>query len=308
MANANTEKSSSYGAMERFLIWFLIPFVFTAVLLGVLMSILGYDVMNNALRVANKIPIVNSIVPDMKTSAEDGSQNQQQMQEQGGAAVPAEGEIAANQAAQLEQREQELQRAEAALQERDQTIKDLQLKNSSLEEQIKSKTVSEEEYSGQIQQLAGMYAKMSPTKAAPIMENLTKNELVLVLGMMKTDERVKILERMDPVKAAEASIMIKDQTSVRDTQIAALQERLNQSTASQTEVNDNLSRDDLGSTFANMTPKSAATVLLEMQKSDPDKVLSILKSMDSVGRSRVLSALSEQSKETAALLSARLVQ
>ncbi len=53
---------------------------------------------------------------------------------------------------------------------------------------------------------------------------MTKNELVLVLGMMKPDERVKVLERMDPAKAAEASILLKDQTSVRDTQIAALQE------------------------------------------------------------------------------------
>lgn len=137
---------------------------------------------------------------------------------------------------------------------------------------------------------------------------MTKNELVLVLGMMKPDERVKVLERMDPAKAAEASILLKDQTSVRDTQIAALQERLNQSVSATSQADTHLSKDDLGSTFANMTPKSAATVLIEMQKSNPDKVLSILKSMDSMGRSRVLSAVSEQSKETAALLSARLVQ
>ncbi|GCL71363.1 hypothetical protein EXW96_11700 [Paenibacillus sp. JMULE4] len=303
MANANTEQSSSYGAMERFLIWFLIPFVFTAVLLGVLMTIFGYDVMSNAVRTVSKIPVINSILPI--TNAEDGNQDPQQTQ---GEAVPGQEPTAANYAEQLEQKEQELKQAEAALQQRDQTIKDLQLKNSGLEEQIKTKTISEDEYTAQIQQLAGMYAKMSPSKAAPILENLTKNELVLVLGMMKPDERVKVLERMDPAKAAEASILLKDQTSVRDTQIAALQERLNQSVSATSQADTHLSKDDLGSTFANMTPKSAATVLIEMQKSNPDKVLSILKSMDSMGRSRVLSAVSEQSKETAALLSARLVQ
>ncbi|GAB7053981.1 MULTISPECIES: MotE family protein [unclassified Paenibacillus] len=303
MANANTEQSSSYGAMERFLIWFLIPFVFTAVLLGVLMTIFGYDVMSNAVRTVSKIPVINSILPI--TNAEEGNQDPQQTQ---GEAVPGQEPTAANYAEQLEQKEQELKQAEAALQQRDQTIKDLQLKNSGLEEQIKTKTISEDEYTAQIQQLAGMYAKMSPSKAAPILENLTKNELVLVLGMMKPDERVKVLERMDPAKAAEASILLKDQTSVRDTQIAALQERLNQSVSATSQADTHLSKDDLGSTFANMTPKSAATVLIEMQKSNPDKVLSILKSMDSMGRSRVLSAVSEQSKETAALLSARLVQ
>ncbi len=159
MANANTEQSSSYGAMERFLIWFLIPFVFTAVLLGVLMTIFGYDVMSNAVRTVSKIPVINSILPI--TNAEEGNQDPQQTQ---GEAVPGQEPTAANYAEQLEQKEQELKQAEAALQQRDQTIKDLQLKNSGLEEQIKTKTISEDEYTAQIQQLAGMYAKMSPSK------------------------------------------------------------------------------------------------------------------------------------------------
>jgi len=57
-----------------------------------------------------------------------------------------------------------------------------------------------------------------------------------------------------------------------------------------------------------MTPKSASIVLLEMQNNNPDKVLSILSSMDNQGRSKILTAMSETSKETAALISARLVQ
>jgi hypothetical protein len=57
-----------------------------------------------------------------------------------------------------------------------------------------------------------------------------------------------------------------------------------------------------------MVPKSAANVLLEMQNNNPDKVISILSSMDSAGRSKIITAIAEQSKETAALISARLVQ
>lgn len=309
MAKADSEQATSYGAMERFLIWFLIPFVFTAVLLGVLLTIFDYDVMNSALRAASKIPVVKNLVPAAKTDAQ-------------GAQTPANGAAGGNQGTtpaseeqskqeaeqQLVKTEQELQKAEMAIQERDQTIKDLQVKNSTLQEQTKTKTQSEEEYTAQIQQLASMYAKMSPSKSAPIMENLTPKEQVLVLSMMKTDDRVKILEKMDPKKAADASMALKDQISVKDTEIAALQERLKQATTPTTQPTKTLTKDDLGTTFSNMTPKSAATVLMEMQNTNPDKVISILSSMDSAGRSKIIAAISDQSKEMAALISARLVQ
>ncbi|WP_159884396.1 MotE family protein [Paenibacillus puerhi] len=308
MAKADSEQPASYGAMERFLIWFLIPFVFTAVLLGVLLTIFDYDIMNSALKTAHKIPIVNRVIPAPKSEAPavpaTGVQGTAKE-----AAEPTAEETIAQITSQADAAAQELRKAEAALQQREQTIKDLQLKNSELEEQMKSKTQSDEEYSTQIQQLASMYAKMSPSKSAPIMENLTLNEQVLVLSMMKTDERVKILEKMDAKKAADASILLKDQKQVRDTQIAALQERLQKAAVpAAAAASDQLSKDDLGSTFANMTPKSAATVLLELQNTNPDKVLSILKSVDNAGRSKILSAISDASKETAALISARLVQ
>ncbi|MED4599578.1 hypothetical protein P9314_02515 [Paenibacillus validus] len=307
MADADTEQTASYGAMERFLIWFLIPFVFTAVLLGVLLTIFDYDVMNNVLKTANKIPVVNQVIPDPQSDTDSGKPQTEAAKAQEEGADPTKDDQVAQMTSSVQQKDQDLQKAEAAIQQRDQQIKELQLKNSSLEEQMKTKTQSDEEYKAQIQQLASLYAKMSPSKSAPILENLTLNEQVLVLSMMKNDERVKILEKMDPKKAAEASILIKDQKLVRDTELAALQERLQamQAPAAKT---DKLSKDDLGSTFANMTPKSAATVLLELQKTTPDKVISILNSMDNAGRSKILSAISDQSKETAALISARLAQ
>ncbi|MDQ1913310.1 hypothetical protein RAC89_23215 [Paenibacillus sp. GD4] len=309
MANVDTENSTSYGAMERFLIWFLIPFVFTAVLLGVLLTIFDYDIMNNVLRTANKLPVVSSIIPDPKDKPSDASTKSTTAEGKADTttAPAAPEDKVAGLTAQLQAKDADLKKAEALLQQRDQLIKDLQLKNSGLEEQAKVKTQSEDEYTNQIQQLAAMYAKMTPSKAAPIMENLTTREMVLVLSMMKTDERVKILEKMDAKKAAEASILLKDQTTVRDKQIAALQERVNVTPAASSQSN-NLTKDDLGATFANMTPKSAATVLLEMQKTTPEKVISILSSMDVAGRSKILTALSEQSKDTAAIISARLAQ
>ncbi|WP_028550425.1 MotE family protein [Paenibacillus sp. UNC451MF] len=306
MSDMDVENTSSYGAMERFLIWFLIPFVFTAVLLGVLLTIFDYDVMNNVLRTANKIPVISSIVPEPKTKATDKPASGSAGQESAASQSQEETIQALN--AKLNEKDEEISKTNSLITQRDQTIKELQLKNSTLEEQVKSKTLTDEEYATQIQQLASMYAKMTPSKSAPIMEELSTSELVLVLSMMKTDDRVKVLEKMDPKKAADASILLKDQTTVKDREIAALQERLKQVAVPDPKASQKISKDDLGATFSNMTPKSAATVLLEMQTSNPDKVISILSSMDSAGRSKVLTAISEQSKETAALISARLVQ
>jgi flagellar motility protein MotE (MotC chaperone) len=309
MANVDVEGSSSYGGMERFFIWFLIPFVFTAVLLGVLLTIFDYDVMNNVLRTAKNIPVISSIVPEPKTKASDLKPADKKGQgEQGAEAPPTAEENVQLLNVKLEQKEQDLKKTDLAVQQRDQTIKELQSKNSSLEEQIKTKTLTDTEYAAQIQQLASLYAKMSPSKSAPIMENLTIAEMVLVLNSMKTDDRVKILEKMDPKKAAEASILLKDQSTAKDQQIAALQQRLKQTTVPDPKAATKLTQDDLGTTFSNMTPKSAAIVLIEMQKSNPDKVISILSSMESAGRSKIITAISEQSLEIAALISTRLAQ
>jgi flagellar motility protein MotE (MotC chaperone) len=308
MADVDVESGSSYGGMERFLIWFLIPFVFTAVLLGVLLTIFDYDVMNNVLRTAKNIPVIGSIVPEPKSKTTDIKPADKKAQGAQQEAAPTAEENVKALSAKLDQKDQELKNTDVAVQQRDQTIKELQSKNSQLEEQVKSKTLSDEEYAAQIQQLASMYAKMTPSKSAPIIENLTVPEMVLVLNSMKTDDRVKILEKMDVKKAAEASILLKDQTTAKDKQIAALQERIKQMTVPDPKATQKLSIDNLGATFSSMTPKSAAIVLMEMQNTNPDKVISILSSMDSAGRSKIITAISEQSKETAALISTRLAQ
>lgn len=153
-----------------------------------------------------------------------------------------------------------------------------------------------------------MYAKMTPSKAAPIMEAMTPKEMVLIFSMMKSDSRGAILEKMSAAKAAEASMGLKDVVPVRDKEIAALQERLATNGASTEKETTSVSNSDLGQTFANMTPKSASNVILEMNKSNPDKVLAILSGMDNASRSKVMSALSDANKEIAASITAKLVQ
>ncbi|GFZ83918.1 hypothetical protein GCM10008018_32270 [Paenibacillus marchantiophytorum] len=305
MADTNIE-GASYSALERFLIWFVIPFVFTAVLLFVLLSIFDYDIKSSIQKALHNTPVIGTIVPAPKEKTVVNGTAKPQTAEQNVKVKDDEitklnGRVAELQAA--------LQKAESTSEQKDLSIKEAQSKLTELEEKLKDKTQTQEEYNNQITQLANMYAKMTPSKAAPIIEALTQKEMVLIFSMMKSDSRGAILEKMDAAKAAEASIGLKDVVPVRDKEIAALQERLSMNGSKDTtKSTTTVSKSDLGQTFANMTPKSASSVLLEMNKSNPEKVLAILSGMDNASRSKVMSSLSDANKEIAAAISAKLVQ
>ncbi|NEW05547.1 hypothetical protein GK047_05880 [Paenibacillus sp. SYP-B3998] len=305
MADTSME-GTSYSALERFLIWFVIPFVFTAVLLFVLLSIFDYDIKSSIQKALHNTPLIGSVIPAPKEKAIVSGSGKAQTSEE---SMKGKDEEITKLNARVAELEAALKKSDSTTEQKDQTLKDEQTKIAELEEKLKSKTQTEEEYNNQITQLATIYAKMTPSKAAPIIENLTPKEMVLVFSMMKADARGAILEKMDAKKAAEASIGLKDVTPVRDKEIAALQSRLALNGVKETTGNGtSVSKADLGTTFANMTPKSASNVLLEMNKSNPDKVLAILSGMDNASRSKVMSSLSDANKEVAASITAKLAQ
>jgi flagellar motility protein MotE (MotC chaperone) len=299
MARADVEKSS-YGAFERFL-FFATPIIFTMVLLGVLFALFDQSLMNGMLRVANKIPVLEQFVPDPASPVNKTTPTKSAEVEKDTDTQLAELKNT------IKQLEADLNGTDSANQKKDQTIKDLKTQITALEEKLKTKTQTDEQYRAQIQQLANMYTKMSPSKAAPILENMTLKETVLVLSEMKPDDRGKVLEKMDAKKAADASIQLKDIVPAKDREMAALQERLTVNQA-QAAVPQQISKEDLGATFSAMDTKSASTILLEMNALNQAKVMAILSTMDSGARSRVLAEMAKTNKPVAAALSSKLTQ
>ncbi|MFC5448341.1 MotE family protein [Paenibacillus aestuarii] len=307
MAETNPE-GASYSVLERILIWFVIPFVFTAVLLFVLLSIFDYDIKSNVQKALHNTPLIGSVVPAPKEKADAAASSSGTPQNAADALKSKDDEVAKLNA-KVADLEAALKKSDGTTESKDQALKDAQAQIADLEEKLKGKTQSEEDYEKQITDLANLYAKMTPSKAAPIIENLTPKEMVLVFSMMKADARGAIMEKMDAKKAAEASIGLKDVVPVRDKEIAALQERLaTNGSADPSKSTTGVSKGDLSTTFANMAPKSAASVLLEMYKSNPDKVLTILGGMDNASRSKVLTSISDADKQAAAAITAKIAQ
>ncbi|MNE54846.1 MgtE intracellular N domain protein [compost metagenome] len=172
-------------------------------------------------------------------------------------------------------------------------------------EEAAAAAVSTEEtvdpYQERVTELAKLYAGMKGSKAAPMMENLTTEEMVQIFSAMNNASKTAILEKMDPEKAADVSVKLKETTNSTDMAIAALQSRLKQDQASTTATpasSGNLDQEKLSQTFATMPAAEAATLLGSMYSVSPDKVITVL---NTVGDSVRSSILGEMTKNDSAL-------
>lgn len=288
------EDEGSAGKFERFL-FLMIPIIFTLVLLGVLLTLFNMDIRNNVLEIANKIPVVEKWVPepapdpDSDTAGETADDPQAESKEQAASSESTIKELKSQlnaQAAQLKQAEEdkasEANKAEA-----------LQKQIDGMKEEAAAVAATEEEedpYLKQVTDLAKLYAGMKASKAAPIMENLTTDEMVQIFSVMSNASKTAILEKMDPKKAADVSIKLKETTNSTDMAIAALQSRLKQDEAGTTKAaaSANLDQEKLSQTFTSMPAADAATLLGSMYSISPDKVITILNTVSDTVRSSIL--------------------
>lgn len=206
----------------------------------------------------------------------------------------------------------ELNAAQQKTIEQEQTIATLQEKSETISEEpvTEPAAITDEQYTARIQELASMFAKMTPSKAAPIVQSMTLEEMALLFGNMRADDRVRIMEKMTPKTAADVTMLLKDSETAKDLEIAALQSRVQllQSENEQESSTNEVSDADLAATFSAMEPSAAADMLLKMMDVSSSKVLRILKVTGSTARSAILEEMTAINETTAALLVTRLMQ
>lgn len=298
------EKESA-GGFERFL-FFMIPIIFTVVLIGVLLALFNMDVRNNMLEFAHKIPIVKNLVPEPvkdpeKTKLQDAKDQ-----------VKSANATIEELKSKLATKDADLKKAKEEQTQQDQKLKSVQEQLDSAQKSAtdtaQQNAVDTDPYEKQIKDLAKMYADMSPSKAAPIMQNMTTEEMVQLLSAMKNDNRTAILAKMDPKVAADVSMKLKDAVSSSDLAIAALQSRIDKDAGAKKEASTSgLDKNQIGQTFAAMPANSAADLLLSTYKISPEKVLTILNAVNDSTRSGILDAMSKKDAKTAAVILNKLM-
>lgn len=304
MAVANEvleENEKQYSIIERMLL-FATPILFTIVLLAGLLMLVNSEWRNYILTWADQVPVLNKIVPapdKPKVVEKDKPKEPEEAKPSEGAQIESLKQLLAS-------KDQDLRVLADKRTELEQQVNELSTQVKKLQQDEEQKLISTEEYAEQVKDLANMYAKMMPSKAAPVMENLTVEEMVLVFDAMKADSRVKIMEKMNPKVAAEVSIQLKDVTSSEDKAIAALQSRLNKKEEIG-KTHTGLDSTQLNQTFASMSANSGAEIVLETAKISQDKALAVLNNVDDATRSQLLTAMTGLDKEATAKLISKLL-
>lgn len=303
----------SGGGFERFM-FFLIPIVFTIVLVGVLLTLFNMDFRSEMISLGNKIPIVKNWIPEPKDKATQTKEADQKAQSESSEATIQQ--LKADLAKQTE----ELKKATAAKTTQDKKVTELQNQVNTMQTQQEQQsqvsqqgqvgtqttggTTNEDPYVKQARDLASMYEGMTASKAAPIMENLTTEETVQLLSYMDPANSAKILQKMDAKKAADITMALKNVTPSTDLSVAALQSRLkkDQGTTAGT-TSKSLQSTQISSTFASMDKKSGAELILQTYKISPDKALNILNTVDDSTRASLLQNMSaKDAAQTAKIL------
>ena len=295
---AEVEAEKTYSGLERFM-FFLTPILFTLVLVGVLLTLFSPDVRNRMLETANRIPLLERIVPD--PPADERRLDENAIRE-------------LNQVEKIAELEALLKEKEAALAELagiradlEQTVAQLEARVEELTGQNAERQLTDEEYQARISELAQMFGQISPGKAAPILESMTMEEMVLIMDAMRPEIRVTIMEKMTPGVAAEATVRLKDTVTAKDRQIAALQARINEYESERAASSAALTNDQIILTFSSMNPESAAQILLQMNSLNQAKVLELLGSIPAAARADIIEAMNSQDSKTTAQLVNRLV-
>ncbi|WP_312876336.1 MotE family protein [Paenibacillus agri] len=313
MANneVELENEGSAGKFERFL-FLMIPIIFTLVLLGVLLTLFNMDIRNNVFAIANKIPILEKWIPDPPADPSKPADPKQQAQKQAESSNSTIKELKS----QLSKQEENLKKITEEKTAQDNKVQALESQVDAMTQEAKAAeeakaATTEDDYLKQVKDLAKLYAGMKPSKAAPIMENLTQEEMVQIFSVMNNASKTAILEKMDPKKAADVSIKLKEETTSSDLAIAALQSRLKQDSkaaaATPANTSKNLDKEKLNQTFSTMTPANAASLLGEMYKISPDKVITILNTVSDSVRSSILGEMTKNDSPQAAKIVNRLM-
>ncbi|EJL47074.1 hypothetical protein BAG01nite_06780 [Brevibacillus agri] len=296
------QEEREYGRLEWFFYMIVIPALFASLLGGVLLSLLGVNVLGNVLHWANSIPYVEKLVPDEYDTLSGEEEKKEPDTEK--------------QVATLQQDQAKNQQQISALKEeaakKDATIQALEKQVQDLNKLMEEQRASEEERQKQFTDLAKVYTTMSAKNAAAIIENLSLDESVAVMTKMKPNQRADILAKMDPKKAADISILLKDSVVNKDDDIAALQQRVQVLTKalSETRSGSSSSANDqaLSETFAQMPAEDSAAVIRSLMSTNKSRALTLLKEMPADKRAQTLSAIAKEDKKEKDNLAARITE
>ena len=290
-----TEPSEkSYSKLEWLFYIVILPMLFTAILAGVFMSFLGYDIIGSLQKSVSSVPVIGQLVGDEQTEDAEPTAEQQkrQLEEQ---IVSLEEEI--------QSKELAIEELNIALEERNMRITDLEAEIKALNVQLEGKLAEQKAWEENMAELSQIYKTMAPNKAASIIANLSEVEAIHILNGMSSAERAKILEKMTTAKAASLTTLLTARPDAENEEVAVLLAKIDQLNS---QLEAKVSREqrvaELATLYSNLAEDKAAEILAQMSNAE---AVDILKQMTAAKRTAILAKMAS---DRAAQLTQLLLQ
>jgi flagellar motility protein MotE (MotC chaperone) len=297
------EIEKPYSKLQWIFYILIVPSVFTLLLVGIIFTFLGHNVIEGVLTTGHKVPGLSAILPEPKEPVGQESDSE---------SIAARLQDAEQRASESEQ---EIGQLEHEVAIKIEEIKQLTGQIEQLKKELEDKRLSNEERLNELRELAQIYEGMSTSKSAAIIEKLTLREAALIMNQMDNNQQSAIMSKLAPTYAANLTIVMKEMNLAENPEIAALQERINLLMNMIGDPNNTdgpadgstISIMQMVNTFSQLPPLQAATILNDMSESAETEFqlgLTILANMDDAGRSAILAVMSTDTarKYTSALL------
>jgi flagellar motility protein MotE (MotC chaperone) len=270
-----TEKK--YSILEWVFYIVILPLLFTVVLAGVFMSFLGYDIAGAIRNTVASVPVIGSYLPEeQQQEIEITIQSQlEQLQDEMLALED-----------QINNKKLEIEELNLSLEERNSFITKLEQEVEELKKQLEGKMLDQKTWEENIAELAQLYTAMPPNRAAPIISNLSDIEAIHILNGMTSNNRAKILEKMNPTKAATLTSLLTARPDSETEEIAVLLAKIEQLNM---QLDDKNKREEkakeLANLYSNIADDRTAEIISQMSDNE---AADILKQMSLAKRTTIL--------------------
>lgn len=266
-----------------------IPSIMTVTLVMLVMNMLGVPIGKTLQDWGRKIPIIDQMIPAPATSEEvniNDQGNWKQKYEKSQSSLTSSDKKLADVNKQLSETQKEL------VQEK--------LNNQELQKQLDTKQTKQTQ--DQMKQAAGIYATMSPSKAAAMIQTMALEDAALTLSQLNADQQSSILSGMrDAKKAAQITLLLNEIPTLTATDPAMLKQEVHDLALQQENPTQTLA-----DTISGMTADQSAGIIQSMMGTNPQVAMDIMRNATTSSRSQILAGIEKADPKLAAQIATSL--
>ncbi|WP_413300342.1 hypothetical protein AA0X95_18295 [Bacillus sp. 1P10SD] len=267
----------------------ILPLIFTIVLVAFLLKFMGFSVGDTFKEWGNRVPIMNQLIAD-PTPVE--AENTDDTDEWKKMYLKSETTV--------KEMNQKISNLKKDLSSNQKSLEDQKKINDELQKQLKEKQAQKTQ--DQLKQVAGIYENMSASKAAAIFEAMPLEEASLTIMMLDQDHQSSILGGMkDPKKAAQITMLIKEISTLNETDSTALTEQVHELALKQENPSETLSE-----TIAGMPAAQSAIIIQSMMGTNSIVAMDLMKKISNSTRGQILTEIAKVDAKLAAKITADL--